>query len=995
MHAKRISVSLSNKSNDDTPIFDTLKMSPIINFARKNFESLKIDELDINQYKVTFSYMDHPHSPTDNSLTLTSDEINASLSYRVYKDHMVLDLPYAIHKPSQIILNGKSLYDFKEEKGYSLFSLLLPDEAEVKLYTKENGKHFAFTASSNVLNSLEHVVGLFKLRESISKWIIQNNIADSYQLIEAKGIYSYTDPDLLLNTLFLHARETNLAYSFNESLSPIVSEETDVYFKKGILDIQPHKASYTHHQISKGRVTLDFNPKQIMLKVALNADIPLDQNVVDIVAAYNINLPLLQENGTTRSNLEIHINLENEKAYALGQFFVKKSDLILNGVSYRINNAAVRLHRNILNIDTVKLAYKEILETELNGQMDLKSLSGDFYYTVEKAWLPFGQKQLKLLNQNIQLQQHFGMDSQSYIVPQTHWELDDFNITVAANTLSLPEKFTSTMYLKDVKVTVKDLVDMKVSGNFDISREYANLDINTSRFNYLSKDMNITVEEPALPFLLVHENNVTHIHTLCENNVHVNRNHVKISPTSLSLQDGYLDVNDTEISIEGYLSSRISSHYELESQQIRLSAHNTRVISDNFLFLEPSFDLSYEKHDGKSFADVESYGLHAVITDKEGIRLTLDDFSKIHPYSKIMQLYDIKKGAATFTYIDDHVGMDITLKGFHPLSSKNGKDITRYDIKGDYADKTLNLQINKDLDLIYRKKGKLTAKNIDFNLFPILEYIDMIDTKDKDNNLELFVKTKKCGVKLGSSGRKLVSDTITMNIKKDEINAQLIHGRGGVMFESHDQNISVFGRGLDDTFMNGLFKFSTFQGGELSFVMQGPFDDMHGLMNIKNTVIKDYTVLNNTLAFFNTIPSLMTFSVPGYSQQGLRVDEMYASFHKIGPQMKIKDAKINSKELLITAEGETDFEKENIEMLMQVKTDLGSTAKDIPLIGYLIFGDDTVSTTVRVHGPLSDPKVESSVAKSIITAPYNIIKRTITLPFKVFDIFDDTNESKK
>ncbi len=104
---------------------------------------------------------------------------------------------------------------------------------------------------------------------------------------------------------------------------------------------------------------------------------------------------------------------------------------------------------------------------------------------------------------------------------------------------------------------------------------------------------------------------------------------------------------------------------------------------------------------------------------------------------------------------------------------------------------------------------------------------------------------------------------------------------------------------------------------------------------------------------------------------------------------------MNSKELIITAEGSSDLENETIDILMQVKTDIGSSAKDIPLVGYIIFGDDSISTTVHVHGSLKDPEVDTSAAKSVLIAPYNILKRTITLPLKLLDIFDDEEENKK
>jgi hypothetical protein len=244
-------------------------------------------------------------------------------------------------------------------------------------------------------------------------------------------------------------------------------------------------------------------------------------------------------------------------------------------------------------------------------------------------------------------------------------------------------------------------------------------------------------------------------------------------------------------------------------------------------------------------------------------------------------------------------------------------------------------------------------------------------------------------VALGDSGRKILADTIKVKIKQDTINAQLTKGRGIVLFESKHDEFSVYGDDLDDKFLNELVKFSTFKNGTLSLAVKGTYQNFSALAQIDNTIMKDYTVLNNTLAFFNTIPSLVTFSVPGYSKKGLKVDEMYLNFDVNGSDLTIKDTKISSKELTITAKGSSDLDKETIDILMQVKTDLGSSAKNIPLIGYIIFGEDSVSTTVRVHGDLKDPKVENSLAKSVIVAPFNILKRTLTLPFKTLELFDD------
>ena len=995
LQAKQINVSLSNIKSDQATLFKTPQASSIINFARKNFQSLKIDTLYINGHKVTFSYIEQPLSPLDNRISITSDEIQASIFYQVYKEHITLDIPYFIHKPSKVTIRGKSLYDLKEGVGYSQLTLSLPDCTDIELFTKENGEALAFSASSTRLKELKPIVELFKLPENISRWIVDHNNADSYELLQAKGIYSYSNPQRILDTVYLHAREKEVAYTFNKALSPVIAQATDVYFSKGVLDIRPSHARYNEHPIDAGGVSIDFNNGNIILKVKLSVNTTLEQDIVDIVQAYKIPLPLLQEKGKTEANLEIVIDLWTEKAYAKGQFFVKKSDLILDGIRYKVKNAAVRLHKNFLTVDTVNLAYEEMLLAAAHGQMDLKNLTGGFFFDVQKASLPLSSdKKVKLLSQNTQIQLRFLQNSESYILPTTLWSLDDLNITVEPSEIIIAKKFDTAAHVNNMNVRVHDMVELNVSGSFDAGREYADLSINATGFNYVNKDLNISALDSNIPFKLSYENNLTRLYTSQKNRIFINENQLDIMPTSLLLQEGILDINNTRISINNKFSSTISGRYNPDMKKAKITASHTMLSTQDLLFIKPPFDLLYEERDKRHHLDINSYGIHAVLNEDNEFDLSINDFALIHPFSKTMQLYGIKNGHANFTVIDQRIGMDLILKDFHPLLSQDGINITDYSIKGDYQNETANLQINKRLDLLYRKKGKLTAKNIDFNLFPILDYLEQIDTQNEKNDLDLIIKTEKCNVFLGKSGRKILSDSINIHIKENKMDAQLVHGKGGILFESRDKNISVFGRGLNDTFMNQLFKFSTFKGGQLSFVMQGTFDNMKGLINVNKTVIKDYTVLNNTLAFFNTIPSLITFSVPSYSKAGLYVDEMYASFDKTGSKIDIKDAKISSKELIITAKGETDFDKENIEMLMQVKTDLGSSAKNIPIIGYIIFGDDSISTTVRVHGPLSNPKVENSMAKSIIVAPFNIIKRTITLPFKALDILDEAEETK-
>ncbi len=994
LNAKRIDVSFSSNSSNETPILKVPRLVPIVDLARKNFTACKIDELNIENNKVTFSYKESSSTPEDNKITINSPDVHSNIYMRFYDDYIFLETKDFINRPTGISLQLQTALDLKTSNSYTLGQLSSSDKTTIDFYLKGNGDTVAFTAHSNTFTDLAPIVDLFSLEKSISKWIVDFNQAKNYQLLEAKGVYDYTDPQTIVDTLFIHAHEEELNYSFHPKLFPISSPLTDVYFSKGILTIKPHDARYNDHLLdTDSAVYIDFNHEHTILDIDLKTKTTLDSDIVEIVNAYDIPLPLLQEKGSTQAHIKINIDLYTEKTSAIGKFFVKESDLILDGVRYKIKNATARLHKGVLSIDTTHINYEDIFIATVNGQMDLTTLTGDFFFDVEDIKLALSKEsELRLQDKDLRIQLNFDKSSHSYLFPLSHWKLGEQSIIMKKNKLTSPIKFDSALTIKDLMLHIPDMTDIKVDGTLDIARAATKLDLNLSNLSYKDGDLNVTSNN-NIPLQLHYDNNKTDIYTHQPSLLTINENTLEILPTRVQLQDGRLDINQTDIKLNNELFTQISTQYELGAKNAVALLQNTIYSSPEVIFIEPGVKLLYRQDENKHYLDITDLDIHAVFNEDKSLELNINDFSKLYPYSNILHIYDIKAGYANLVFLEDKVGMDLTFKDFIPLLSKGGKNITTYNVKGHYQDETANLRINKDVDVLYHKKGRLKARNIDFNLFPIKDYLKNLHNKNNDSDLDLSIITEKCNVILGNSGRRILADTIKVKVKNDTIDAQLIHGKGVVLFRSEHDDFYVDGHKLNDQFLNNLVKFSTFKNGTLSLVIKGTYENFKGFAQVDNTIIKDYTVLNNTLAFFNTIPSLVTFSVPGYSKNGLKVNEMYLNFDVNGSNLSLKDTKISSKELTITAKGSSDLDKETVDVLMQVKTDIGSSAKNIPLIGYIIFGEDSVSTTVRVHGDLKDPKVESSLTKSVIVAPFNIIKRTITLPFKALDLFDDDDSN--
>ena len=139
-------------------------------------------------------------------------------------------------------------------------------------------------------------------------------------------------------------------------------------------------------------------------------------------------------------------------------------------------------------------------------------------------------------------------------------------------------------------------------------------------------------------------------------------------------------------------------------------------------------------------------------------------------------------------------------------------------------------------------------------------------------------------------------------------------------------------------------------------------------MRVENTVLKDYKVLNNVLAFVNTVPSLATFSLPNYHSKGLPVKEGYAHFNYHKGVLKVDNFTLNSPEMKILGEGKADLNTNTIEGALTLKTDLGSKLGKrhgrVHSARRRRLGVDHSDAQRKSE----DPKIETAIAKEIVTA---------------------------
>ena len=169
--------------------------------------------------------------------------------------------------------------------------------------------------------------------------------------------------------------------------------------------------------------------------------------------------------------------------------------------------------------------------------------------------------------------------------------------------------------------------------------------------------------------------------------------------------------------------------------------------------------------------------------------------------------------------------------------------------------------------------------------------------------------------------------------------------------------------------------------------------------------------INNLIILVNASPGLINplLAIPsvlelvtqkGFDVQGYKIVEGDIDFTYDINKEVLNMTKVFTKGNSVDFDGEVrmDFKKDEIKGEMDVifMKSYSLLIKHIPLINYIFLGDEKrVDTRVSLKGKISDPIIDSNLAQNSLAAPFNVIKRIITLPLKAVEMFIPEDKEKK
>ena len=980
-------VDLSALESDNLPL--TLKplgkLPPLIRHTERWVKQIDINTIQYDSIKFSLHY--YENSPGRVTLFDGNNSYNAvfTLNENVFN----LSLPQGSIKGAKI--SGTLKVELPQQRLFTNIDLNLPNTPT--LFVKASGDTDSLTFSVHAkepLHTVTPIVEFLGVDPEIQPWITQYAKASLITLEDLRGSFHYDKPEELIKALRAKATVFNGEYTFASGFEPIKAPRVDLSYNDGKLNIYPKSGTFYSLPTESSHVVIDFTTPHTMLDAHIRSShAQLNTPITNLLHFYTITLPIRQTSGECDVDLNLSVNLHSLETTANGLFLPTDSEILLDQIPLKTQGGVVKLSRNNVTFDHFIAHFEDVAHARVSGEYDASSEKGSVSIDAyEVAPLP-NKKHLSLWDSKEPLHVKYliAPKGDSLSIMPSHWNVMGEKLQIEA--FSAPFDYrNATSSLKSVPFSLSDTIHGKINGYFNGSKRQTDIQIELDDFKLGEIQLNHS------PFTMdIHyDHNRSTLRSNSASAWTIHQLPLLLSPFNASMGSDEIAFDQIEAVLGDLLKGKFTGHLSLDTLKGSIRINDMVPLSPKISPLIDAQEILYLALDASGeeiVLDSEALGAH-FSTIPHGWKITLDDIALLSMRSPILRQYHIEKGNLNLFYTPAKslYTFNGTIEYPYALMMINDKAVSKYNFSGLYQDGLTNIRVNDRL-MINRRDEKIDvqAKNIGINVPQLFKFLS---AHQRTNESSSKAGTESSPIHIHSSnthlylmkGRRIVADRMEATLSNDDLDASLFHMGGSASLKIRNGLFYIDGNGFNDKFMEHLFALSDFSGGKFSFQAKGEADEFEGVMRVENTILKDYKVLNNVLAFVNTVPSLATFSLPNYNRQGLPVKEGYAHFAYNKGSVNVDSFTLNSPEMDILGEGRADLNTQTLNGILTLKTDLGSVLGKVPMVGYILLGDDgSLSTTLTLSGKLDDPKIDTAIAKEIATAPFNILKRTVVYPF--------------
>jgi len=455
----------SKKSKVENSYDDLQKNIDLLPKVLKFFKSIHVERLKIDGNEFTISM-------NDKAIYLDNKFVNLSSRIEFLAHQVVFDLYSLYLKDVNLMLDGKVKIDYFNEK-LDVFGNYYYEDLEGEIKVEMTEKLAQFYLNSQYFKSLKFIKKFIRLDSVAEEWMY-DNVKGNIKLDEFYGQVDLVKKAVIEKSLRGKAHIDKAKIEFHKDAKKIDTKRVDVTYEKDRLSFNLIKPVYEGIKIDGSNVVINnlTSEQKGEVVVDIRATAKLDDRILGILKAYEINLPVKQEAGLTKAKVVLGIPyLISRKMTTKGTFSVGKSKIKINDFEFFTDKANVILDGPIVRVKDSHFKIDKLLDSKINLDIDTRTLKADGDAIINKFEIKTEDTNIvNLSGVNTPIMLDFNKDTFiSLSNLSTNIRIDKY---ILVNISKLSQIYKSSQLLQELSIKdgnlvlqIKDESDLSFKGN--------------------------------------------------------------------------------------------------------------------------------------------------------------------------------------------------------------------------------------------------------------------------------------------------------------------------------------------------------------------------------------------------------------------------------------------------------------------------------------------------------------------------------------------------
>jgi len=341
---------------------------------------IRINNLSLQGQNYSLQYQ-------NNVFSLSGENFQLSSAVTYEQGKVLLDIARLEIKPYSVTLSGKAEYVRKSqsllfEGAISIFGI------DGRLDFRQRRDNIDAEIQSERFTDLPALLAHMPLDPEALSWVRENITADDYVIDHLHLGFTLKEgkPEIRPNSFYGTATATGGAIRFEQSLPPVLCKRIHVSYENDKLAFALEEPLYKGRNIEGSSVTIAplLGKEVTRLAISIRTDSRLDSDIHELLKAYDIELPLTQQSGTTRGDLQLVFDLPDFTLHTKGTFQTGEGEWTFGDTPFLADSANVQLHDDKVIIDRADIRYRDMLQASVQGNVDTSAGQADLTADIQR-----------------------------------------------------------------------------------------------------------------------------------------------------------------------------------------------------------------------------------------------------------------------------------------------------------------------------------------------------------------------------------------------------------------------------------------------------------------------------------------------------------------------------------------------------------------------------------------------------------------------------------